>query len=190
MATLNDIATYRRRIGDDIKADSDTFTGNGIDSRFSLSFNNVFGEQVIVNGLVVTTYSIDRPSGTVIFNAPITDGDIIKVSYSYAAYTDVEATAMIDAYGIGNASIEALKGLLASAARLYNYQQGATRADKNQVFQNLKDLLAIYSAENNAVNPDGSISGNLTIGKRTNEEYRPVTSSIADLSRKDDEYYG
>lgn len=184
MATVEDIAKFRRQIGDPVKADADVQSANGVDKQFALRFNNIFDEVVTLNGVLQTTgYDLNGVTGIITFDtAPATD-TIVKVSYSYAAYTDSEATALIDTYGVSEATLEALRELLANAARFYNYQQGQTRAERQQVFQNLKDLFKIYQAE--AAKTANAGAGSLTLGKRTNEAYRRPTIVREDLSRTD-----
>lgn len=184
MATAEEIAKFRRQIGDPVKADADVQTASGNDRQFALRYNNLFDELVTINGVEVDNddYTLDGVAGLIEFPANLVNGDQLRVSYKYAAYTDVEATSLIDEYGVSAATVEALKELLASAARLYNYQQGPTRADKQQVFSNLKDLFKIYKGEADVY----ASSGGLTMGKRTNPTYRDDRPRIApDFSRDD-----
>ncbi len=182
MATVQEIAKFRRQIGDPVKADQDVQTANGTDKEFALRFNNLFSESVTFNGVAQPTgYTLDGPSGLIEFDTPPAVDTVVRVSYKYAAYTDAEATEFIDSVGVEYATVEAIKELLANAARLYNYQQGPTRADKNQIFQNLKDLLKIYKEE--AAGYAGQ--GGLTVGKRTNPLYRRSYPIRPDLSRDD-----
>lgn len=184
MATADELATFRRRIGDPAKADADVQTTNGSDKQFALRYNNVYEEVVQLDSVTQSSgYMLDGVTGIIEFDSPPPADMTLKVSYKYAAYTDAEAAALIDSYGLDKAVIEAIRELLADAARLYNYQQGSTRADKQQVFSNLKDLLKIYQAD--ATNTANNGSGSLTLGRRTTEQYRQPRRIVEDFSRSD-----
>lgn len=188
MAQAEDIKKVRRQIGDAVKAEADIQTASGNDRQFALRYNNLFDELVQVDGVERTSgFEFDGDAGLITFDSNLDEGAVLKVAYKYAAFTDQEIGDMIDATSVAQATVDLIKELLANAARLYNYTQGPTKADKQQVFKNLKDLLDIYKAEAADFNGQGGVA----IGKRTNEAYRPspVRGIKPDLSRDDEVRY-
>ena len=71
----------------------------------------------------------------------------MTIFYKFAAFTDEEAQALINEYGLQKAVIEALREILANTARLRNYKQGDTEVDNSQVFKQVKQLLDMYQTE-------------------------------------------
>lgn len=189
MASAADIATFRRRIGDRVKTEQDTIVTKAGDKIFRLRFTNVFDVVVAVDSVTQASdgsvYTVDSENGRIDFvTAPGTDKTVV-VDYDYAAYTDAEATSLIDTYGIKDAVIEAILELLANAARLYNYSQGQTKSERGKVFDNLKELLKLYQSNGGFTSADGTNIGSVSIGKRTNEYDRGVGTTEYDLSRLD-----
>lgn len=185
MATATELATFRRRIGDPIKGDQDVVTSNGSDKVLRLRFNNVFNLVVTINGIVTSAYTLNAANGEITLTSTPSANDLVKASYSYAAYTDAEAISLIDEFGLKQAIQEALLEIMASAAKLYNYSQGQTSSEQGQVFKNLKDLLDFYRADTGYTAADGSDVGGIYVGKRTHELDREDSNIQIDLSRLD-----
>lgn len=187
--SATDRATFRRRIGDLVKAEQDIMTSNGQDKSYLLRYDNVFDYEVYVDGVLQnddgTVFSISASEGRLTFNTVVDADKAIKVIYSFAAYTDAEADELIEQYGVDKAVIEAIRGLLADSARLYSYQQGPTRAEQQQIFEHLSKLLESYQKDLASFPPDNSGGGGAKVGKRIHEIYRKSPRVSRDLSRDD-----
>lgn len=179
MATLADIDQVRRSIGDTVKENVEQLTGDGLTLLFTLQYKNVQDVMVTVDGVIVTPDLIYAGSGQIqLATAPV-EGAKIIVTYEYSAFLDTVLASLIDGYSVDGAIVEALKDLLASASRRADYTQGQTNVKASQIFDNLKDLLAMYS-------PGGqfSTSSGLTVGRRV-PQTRKRDVKPTDLSRSD-----
>lgn len=181
MATVEDIAKVRRRIGDSAKSFVDRFEGDGSTTEYGLTYHNNFAVEVKVNGVVLAAenYTVVPSSGQILFNAAPAADAVVDVAYSYAGYTDAQLSALVDEYGADGAAIECLEELLADSARLYDYQQGQTVDKRSQVFDHLKELLA---SAKTAAGEDSSYG--LVIGNRHPDE-QVCRLPRRDLSRDD-----
>jgi hypothetical protein len=181
MASSQDILTLRRRIGDPLKANSDVALGDGHTTRYLMRYSNLSNVLVQVNDVNVleSTYVEDDIGGSITFNTAPDDAAVLGFSYNYSAYSDADAGALIDQYGLDQATIEALMGILADAARLYNYSKGSSTSSKSQVFTNIEALVKMYQTQFSDVGGDGEI----TVGQRTALDQLHIV--LPDLSRQD-----
>lgn len=106
------------------------------------------------------------------------------VGANEASLPDLDAQDYLDeaaeSYGAGTASskayarVLAIQGILASSAKLTAYRQNNTQESANQIFDHLKDLLAIWEAKSDkAVAADGGggvrMGGMRSVPKRIRE---------------------
>src|SRR4051794_19732125 len=129
--TDTDLATFKRRVGYNATAEQDTFTGNGTNKTVQLRHDNVSDVQVYFNDVQQDDglYGLNDAAGSLTFTDAPDDNTVVTVFYTYAAFTDEEAQALIDQYGLQKAVIEALRELLADTAKLRNYKQADTEVD-------------------------------------------------------------
>lgn len=145
MTLEENIDKVRRRIGDSKKSSSAKFKGDGSETVFSLGYNNVFDVKVYINSNLIAeaAYTVSHDVGNILTQeAPPAESDIY-VTFSYAAYNDAQIQKMVETYGVEGAVIESLNELLADSARFYDYSQGQTTDKRSQIFEHLKDLLAM-----------------------------------------------
>src|SRR3954452_12007977 len=122
---MTDLETFKRHVGYRVKAAQETFTGTDLTVSINLRFEGVFDVEVDVDAgsYPATAYTVDGEAGVVKFKSPPGDESVVTIRYKYAPFTDAEAQALIDAYGLDMAVIEALRELLANVARLRNYKE-------------------------------------------------------------------
>lgn len=114
---------------------------------------------------------------------PQAAGVAIKVEYNHAAFLDSDIQQLLDDNGQSTikASIAAVRILLASSARRFDYQQGHTRMSPSQVFDHLKSLLETLEKE-----AAGGSGADFSIGDRSNDAWDDGNNEIEnDLSRND-----
>lgn len=143
---MEDLDVFKRHVGYRAEATQETFTGTELTTSVNLRYESVFDVVVHVGESLrqSSTYTVDSEAGVVTFtSAP--EGEIVTVQYKYAPFTDAEAQALIDTYGVDKAVIEALREMLANTARLRNYKQADTEVDNSQVFKQLQALLKMYT---------------------------------------------
>jgi hypothetical protein len=184
--TADEINQFRRRIGDKIKSESDVITVKVEDIVFNLRFSNIIDLTVYKNSDLVnsTDYTLDVASGSVIFIDMVAVDTEVRFDYTYAAYTDDEIASLVEAYGFDKAVLEVLYELLADAARMYDYSEGATQAKLSQVFDHVQKLIDMYEKKSEGFQSDsGTSMGGVSIGKRITESYRRGPKDDKDLSR-------
>lgn len=108
-------------------------------------------------------------------------GVVIRVQYKYAAFLDTDIEYFLENNGddATKAAIAAIRVLLASSAKRFDYKQGHTEMSVSQVFSHLQTLLETLEAESNAAN-----TTDFSIGKRSVKDEIYLRES--DLSRADD----
>lgn len=178
MASVDDISLVRMKLGDSLKIGLDRDTGDGTVKVFVLTHKNIQDYIVTVGGVEKTEtidYIASVADGSIKFNTAPSNAAEIVVEYKYAAFTDDEISTLIDTYGsVNSAVIEAIKVLMADAARRFDYTQGDTDMKPSQVFTHLKDLLSIYQK---SLPPQ--------FVNLTSKHYESETRNTVDLSRAD-----
>lgn len=179
---MTDLEIFKRHVGYSVKADQDTFTGNGATVTVNLRHENVSDVEVYVADdlLAAGTYVVAAEPGVITFNDAPPDGAVVTVNYQFAPFTDTEALALIDEYGLQKAVIEALREILANQARMRNYKQGDTEVDNSQVFKQIRELLKIYEDE---LYKDQSSVNPITIGIRSDPRGSSDYCQEQDISR-------
>lgn len=180
---MADLDTFKRRVGYQVGADQDAFTGNGQRVSFQLRHENVSEPQVYFNGALQldSLYELDGPPGVMTFTAAPADEAVVTIDYKFAAFTDTEANALISEFGLQKAVIEALREVLANTARLRNYKQGDTEVDNSQVFKQVKQLLDMYVTEYQQ--DQSAEASSITVSKRKDPRGGPEYCQEPDLSR-------
>lgn len=157
---MQDLELFKRRVGYQVKADQDTVIGDGTARVFELRCENVFEVTIYADGneLDPTSYVVDGQPGTITFtDAPI-NGTTLTIAYKFAPFTDAEAQALIDQFGLTKAVIEALRSILADVSRRTNYRRGDTEVSDSDVFKHVRELVKMYEDElqqNEAVEAGG-----------------------------------
>lgn len=180
MATTTQIEQVRRGIGDSKKAEADRFVSDGFERLYSLAYKNVFDVKVYINSTLLDSaaYTVLGEVGKISFVEAQAVNDDILISYSYAGYTDEKIGELVDAFSVEGAIIEALKELLADSARFYDYSQGQTTDRRSQIFDHLKDLLALAKEDLRASTVSDVAIGNRHTGLAGGR-------GVLDLSRDD-----
>lgn len=173
---------FKRHVGYRVKADQDTFIGDGTRVLHNLQYENVFDVQVYFGTeLQSGGYTVASEPGTLTFDAPVPDSTVVTIDYKFAPISDTEALAWIDAYGLEKAVIEALRFLLGNQSRLMNYKEADTEVDYGQVFKQVKALLDYYEGLLNK-DESGQNSG-VTISRRRDPRGEPGNCREIDVSR-------
>jgi hypothetical protein len=182
------IAKFRRKVGDKVKADKDVATANGNETQWHLRHENVFGVQVFSGADMLTNetdYTIDSEAGVVTLVSAPADGAVVSFLYKFAAFTDDEITSLISEYGLDGAVIEGLREMLADSSKLMNYKQGDTEVEYSVIFKQVKQLLDYYeSLSQQALSAADSDTG-FAIGQRIHPLYEDGTYKPNDISRFD-----
>lgn len=145
---MTDIEIFRMKLGDYLKPQIDKEEGDGSASIFRLTHRHIQDYEVTVDGaeqVEDTDYTMDASNGILEFTLAPNDGDIVKVQYKYAGFTDADITALVAQYSnVDNAITEGIKALMADAARRFDYTEGQSELKPSQVFAHLKQLLETH----------------------------------------------
>lgn len=179
MSIASDITLIRMKIGDYLKPAIDKDTGDGVIRDFVLTHKHIQDFIVEVDGSVkteTTDYAMDTVNGIITFVTPPALSKSVMCQYKFAGFTDTDFTTLLTTYTTVNYTvIEAIKMLLADAARRFDYVHGESQMNPSQVFDHLQKLLEIYKTSNTP-----------TIMKRINPYYENDTkSNSTDLTRSD-----
>ena len=139
---------------------------------------------ITVDGEVVddTAYTYDAEIDKIIFTTAPADGLVIVIKYKWAAFTDTEYTAFLNDKGgdIDGATVEALRQMIGSQARMVTFQQGDRSVSMTDIFNNFMKLLDYY--EKLVTNAGANSGSGVTMGRRTLDEPRR-RQEHKDLSR-------
>lgn len=183
---IQDLTLLRRRIGDNPNTETESFELGDSQVGIQLAYDNptilnMYDTAKQTTPLVLDTdYSINGSSIVLLYTPA--DGSVLTVSYTHSAFSDTELNELIEEYGVNTATVEAVRWLMADSAKLHSYSRGATSESLDQVFKQLKDLLAEYSKYGVLVDENQS---DVVILKRTNQWYRGKRNIPTDLSRDD-----
>jgi len=185
---MTDLDVFKRYIGYKVKADQDTFTGNGSTLSVNLRYENIFGVEVYFNDELqpISSYTVDSEPGVITFTDAPPDQMVVTINYKFAPFTDAEATELIATYGLERAVVEALRELLANQSRMMNYKHADTEVDHSQVFKQIKTLLEYYEKQT-FKDESGEVSG-LTLSRRVDPR-GDKTCREQDISRLYGQYY-
>ena len=175
---MTGLEKFRFRLSDQLKTNEVVYTGDGIVTSFSLAKVGVNSSEVWLNGVLQTTgYTIDNVSGTIFFTVAPAYQVVVRVRFEYAAFTDVEANALMAEYGLDQALVEAIDVLLLDSAKLSNYKAGDSSIDNTTIFAKLKEMRSILKLKSNAT----------IIAERvvTDYPFTPTTTEVIDLTRDD-----
>lgn len=167
---MSNIATFRRKISDRVKAGKDIIEGNGVDRIVSLQNKNVWDVVIAANGDEVdpVDYSVDAEPGRISFNTAPANGVAVSINYLYATYSDTEIEALVAETGdVDGAVIAALEELTMDTARFYDFTQGETSEKRSQVFKNLLALLDNYRTKKKEDDEVARRGSGLKVGRRT-----------------------
>ena len=178
------IVTIRNRIGDASRTEVERYTGNGTRTDYSIQHKNPYGMVITVDGEVVdeSAYTYDPEIDKILFDTAPANNDVIVIKYNWAAFTDEEYTAFITNAGsdVDKATIEALRQMLGSQARMVTFQQGDRSVSMSDIFNNFMELLDYY--EKNVTNAGANSGSGVRMGRRTMDEPRKRHQQ-SDLSR-------
>ena len=178
------IITIRNRIGDTSRVEVERYVGNGTKVDFSIQHKNPFNIVITVDGEVVddTAYTYDAEIDKIIFTTAPADGLVIVIKYKWAAFTDTEYTAFLNDKGgdIDGATVEALRQMIGSQARMVTFQQGDRSVSMTDIFNNFMKLLDYY--EKLVTNAGANSGSGVIMGRRTMDEPRR-RQEHKDLSR-------
>lgn len=184
---IDSLQLVRRRIGDVRKDNTEAFELSSDTSDFTLSFDNATVTSVKDSnrdGDTLTDPSDYTVDGKVLTLAYESENEgALSVRYYYYALSDAELQELIDQFGVNGACVEAVRWLIADAARLHDYSRGATSESLNQVVKNLQAMLKSYQGLGDT--EDGVPSADMKVLKRTNSYYRGTKTYQVDLSRDD-----
>ena len=169
---------FRRAVGDRIKADENIMIGNGDTTEFQLRHSNIWDMTVYFNGVSQSSgFTLDGETGTVLFDPAPANSVEVTVTFKYAAYSTTEITDMVADYGVEDAIIIALEELLANTAKLRDYKEADSEVKNSQIFKNVKELLAYYTAKATAA------SSGVYKARRINDNYKVTKVEASDLTR-------
>ena len=178
------IITIRNRIGDTSRTEVERYTGNGTRVDFTIQHKNPFAIVITVDGEVIddSAYTYDPEIDKIIFDTAPANNDVIVIKYNWAGFTDAEYTAFITNAGsdVDKATIEALRQMIGSQARMVTFAQGDRSVSMSDIFNNFMKLLDYY--EKNVTNAGANSGSGVTMGRRTMDEPRPRAQQ-SDLSR-------
>lgn len=176
MTLVDDINLIRMKLGDYLKPAIDRDAGDGIVKQFVLTHKHIQDYEVEVDGTLkteTTDYTIDANNGIVTFVIAPASSKEVKVSYNYAGFNDTDLTTLLNTYvTVNSATQEAIKMLMADAARRFDYVHGQTQMNHSQVFEHLEKLLEVYRTSNTP-----------TIMNRKNKYYDNETETRSDITR-------
>lgn len=184
---MDNLTLLRKRIGDNIKTQLETFDITPNTTSVELSFDNPTITKVSYTSHSQTTeISVYTLTDKLLSFTAIPDSHtVLEVVYQYSAFSNDELNTILASRGVNGAVVEALTWLLADSARLYSYSRGATNEQLDQIFNHLKQLLDRAEKQGNLDDPnnDGSSSG-FTIAKRiSNHKLEPAQTKYNDISR-------
>ncbi len=174
---MDDLTKVRIAIGDRVKADENLLSANGELEDFQIRHENVWDERVYFDTVLQNTgYSLSSEPGVLTFDTAPADGVEIRVTFKYAAFTDIELQDYIDNYGVDASIIMALEGILSSVARQRDYKEADSEVKNSQVFAQVEKLLKYWS---------GKVSNKNAVkkGRRIHDLYKKDTVTPADLTR-------
>lgn len=178
------ITTIRNRIGDTAKTEVERYVGNGTRVDYSIQHKNPFNMVITVDGEVISAddYTYDPEIDKIIFDTAPANELVIVIKYKWAAFTDEEYTTFItDKSGdVDGATVEALRQMIGSQARMVTFQQGDRSVSMTDIFNNFMKLLDYY--EKLVTNAGANSSSGVTMGRRTMDEPRRRQPN-SDLSR-------
>lgn len=173
---LTDIQKIRMRLGDSLTLTVDKQVGDGVVTLYYLTHKHIQNLEVAVNNNPVdegTDYTVDYDDGVINFKNAPADQAPVRMQYMSGAFNDADLQNLLESYGtVTNAINEAIKILMADAARRFDYVHGQTQMNPSQIFDHLKQLLEINQASDTPMV--------MNLGKAS--AYKP---RLADLSRTD-----
>lgn len=151
---MTDLQMLRLKLGDDISSASDKVIADGEMQKAKLSHGHIVDGTLLVYiddelQAAPANYTFDLLEGSVLFNIVPDEGKTIKASYQFSAFTDSELQELLDDSNgdVTGAIIQAIHILLADYSRKFDYSTGQQDMKPSQVFQNLRQLLEIYSSK-------------------------------------------
>lgn len=178
------IATIRKRIGDVSRTEIERYTGNGTRVDYSIQHKNPFGIVITVNDTEISAddYSYDPEIDKIIFDTAPANNAVIVIKYNWAAFTDAEYTAFLTDNGsdVNKATLEALRQIIGSQARMVTFAQGDRSVSMSDIFNNFMKLLDYYEKLN--TNTGANATAGMTMGRRTMDEPKRHRQQ-SDLSR-------
>lgn len=178
------ITTIRNRIGDSSKTEVERYTGNGSRVDYSLQHKNPYNMVITIDDTVIadSDYTYDPEIDKVIFNTAPNNNAVIVIKYNWAAFTDAEYTAFLNNVdtNVDRATVEALRQMIGSQARMVTFQQGDRSVSMSDIFNNFMKLLDYY--EKLVTNAGANSASGVVMGRRTMDEPRRRQPN-SDLSR-------
>jgi len=174
---MNDLEKVRVAIGDRVKADENLISANGELVDFQVRHENIWDVNVYLDDVLTTTgITVSGIPGVIAFATAPADGIEVRVTFKYAAFSDIELQQYIDDYDVDQAIIMALEGILSSVARQRDYKEADSEVKNSQVFAQVEKLLTYW-------NKKVSNKKGVTKGRRIHEQYKSTEPTDADLSR-------
>lgn len=183
---IDSLQLVRRRIGDVRKDNAEKFELSSDNRVFTLAFDNVtilLVKDSNKETALATSSDYSLTGNVLTLNYEPENDGMLSVNYTYHAFTDDELNELIDQFGVNGACAEAVRWLIADAARLHDYSRGATSESLSQVTKNLQSMLKSYATLGDT--EDGVPSADMKVLKRTNSYYKNTKTYKVDLSRDD-----
>jgi hypothetical protein len=147
---MTDLQKFRFKLGDEVRTSEVVFPGDGVTRVFSLGKVNINTATVYLDDAEQASgFDLDTVSGTILMDTAPSDGQELRVRFTYSAFSDSEITDLVAEYGFNKAMVEAIDVLLFDSAKRANYKAGDKEVKNDVIFKNLKDLREIYSKKSN-----------------------------------------